>query len=311
MRQLARLWLPPGLRGRNRMWAISMRETSVLVQGITGREAKFWTKHMLQYGTRIVAGVTPGKGGEKVHGVPVYDTVRQAIENHVPEVSVLFVPAMAARDAVLEALDAGLKKIIVLTEHIPLHHTLSLIAAAEAKGAEILGPNTPGIVIPGEAFVGIMPAWLIDVFRPGAVGVISRSGSLGMEVCYQVLQAGFGQSAFVGIGGDQVVGTSFRDALEAFEHDDRTQAVMLVGEIGGNLEQAAASYIPKMSKPVIAFIAGRTAPPGRRMGHAGAIVQEGRGTALEKVTALQAGGGQVADTPADIARLLREISVPA
>lgn len=303
MRQPARLWPLPGPGGQNRMW--TTRNSSVLVQGITGREAEFWTNRMLQYGTNIVAGVTPGKGGQGVLGLPVYDTVRQAMENHTPEVSVLFVPAVAARDAALEALDAGLKKIILLTEHIPLHHTLSLIAAAEAQDAQILGPNTPGVVTPGEAFIGIMPAWLDDVFRPGPVGVVSRSGSLAMEMCYQVRQAGLGQSAFVGIGGDQVIGTSFAGVLRAFEGDDRTEAVVLVGEIGGSLEQEAAGYIPRMSKPVIAFIAGRTAPPGKRMGHAGAIVQGGRGTAEEKIAALQAAGAQVARIPADIASLLR------
>ncbi len=293
----------PGLREQHGVWPT--RTTSVLVQGITGREAEFWTGRMLQYGTRIVAGVTPGKGGRTVHGIPVYDTVKQVTDNYSPQISVLFVPAMAARDAVLEALEAGLKSIIVLTEHIPLHHTLYMIAEAEANGAEILGPNTPGVVAPGQAFVGIMPAWLGDVFRPGPVGVASRSGSLGMEVCSQVVKAGFGQSAFLGIGGDQVVGTDFCDALQIFERDARTEAVVLVGEIGGGLEQAAASYIPHMSKPVIAFIAGRTVPPGRRMGHAGAIVHEGNDTAAEKTAVLRAAGTQVAEFPADIARLVR------
>lgn len=291
------------------MWAT--KGSAVLVQGITGREAAFWTEHMLHYGTRIVAGVTPGKGGRNVHGVPVHDTVRQAMEKHDLETTVLFVPAMSARDAVLEALDAELKKIIVLTEHIPLHHTLSMIVEGEARGAEILGPNTPGIVVPGETSIGIMPAWLTEVFQPGPVGVVSRSGSLGMEACWQVVRAGLGQSTFLGIGGDQVVGTSFYEALKAFERDDRTEAVVLVGEIGGSSEEEAATYFPQMSKPVIAFIAGRTAPAGRQMGHAGAIIQAGRGTAAEKIKALLANGAKVAGTPAEIAILLKKVFVPA
>lgn len=280
------------------------RNTRVLVQGITGREGSFHTKLMLEYGTKIVAGVTPGKGGLKVHGVPVYDSVEEAIARH-PEIntSIIFVPAPYASDAVYEAIDAGIRLIVVITEHIPIHDTMKFVNYAKMKGSIIVGPNTPGVITPGQAKVGIMPG---HMFTPGSIGIVSRSGTLTYEIAYELTRAGFGQSTCVGIGGDPITGLSFIDVAEMFREDEQTKALVIIGEIGGDLEERFADYVVRegYEKPIVAYIAGKTAPPGRRMGHAGAIISRGRGTAQSKIEALQSAGIPVAEKPSDIPRLL-------
>ncbi len=279
----------------------------VIVQGITGREGSFHTKLMLEYGTKIVAGVTPGKGGQQVHGVPVYDTMEEAVAEH-PEAntSIIFVPARFAPDAVYEAVDAGMKLVVVITEHIPVHETMKFVNYAKQKGATIIGPNCPGIISPGKAKVGIMPG---HIFTPGPVGIVSRSGTLTYEIGYALTKAGIGQSTVIGIGGDPIVGLSFTEAMELFEKDPETKALVLIGEIGGDMEERAAAMIKegKFTKPVVAFIAGRTAPPGKRMGHAGAIIMMGTGTYEGKVKALESAGVRVARTPFEIPDLIKEV----
>jgi len=279
----------------------------VIVQGITGREGSFHTKLMLEYGTKIVAGVTPGKGGQQVHGVPVYDTMAEAVAEH-PEAntSIIFVPARFAPDAVYEAVDAGMKLVVVITEHIPVHETMKFVNYAKSKGTIIIGPNCPGIISPGKAKVGIMPG---HIFTPGPVGIVSRSGTLTYEIGYALTKQGIGQSTVIGIGGDPIIGLSFTEAMEYFEKDPETKALVLVGEIGGDMEERAAQMIKegKFTKPVVAFIAGRTAPPGKRMGHAGAIIMMGTGTYEGKVKALQEAGVKVARTPFDIPDLIKEV----
>ena len=280
------------------------RNTRVLVQGITGREGSFHTKLMLEYGTKIVAGVTPGKGGLKIHGVPVYDSVEEAIARH-PEIntSIIFVPAPYASDAVYEAIDAGIGLIVVITEHIPIHDTMKFVNYARIKGSIIVGPNTPGVITPSQAKVGIMPG---HMFTPGSIGIVSRSGTLTYEIAYELTRAGFGQSTCVGIGGDPITGLSFIDVAEMFREDNQTKALVVIGEIGGDLEERFADYVVRegYEKPIVAYIAGKTAPPGRRMGHAGAIISRGRGTAQSKIEALQSAGIPVAEKPSDIPRLL-------
>ena len=280
------------------------RNTRVLVQGITGREGSFHTKLMLEYGTKIVAGVTPGKGGLKIHGVPVYDSVEEAIARH-PEIntSIIFVPAPYASDAVYEAIDAGIGLIVVITEHIPIHDTMKFVNYARIKGSIIVGPNTPGVITPSQAKVGIMPG---HMFTPGSIGIVSRSGTLTYEIAYELTRAGFGQSTCVGIGGDPITGLSFIDVAEMFREDEQTKALVIIGEIGGDLEERFADYVVRegYEKPIVAYIAGKTAPPGRRMGHAGAIISRGRGTAQSKIEALQSAGIPVAEKPSDIPRLL-------
>lgn len=288
--------------------AVLLDENSrVIVQGITGREGSFHTKLMLEYGTKIVAGVTPGKGGQEVHGVPVYDTVSEAVEAH-PEAntSIIFVPARFAADAAYEAIDAGLKLVVVITEHIPVHESMKFINYAKQKGTTIIGPNCPGIISPGKAKVGIMPG---HVFKPGSIGIVSRSGTLTYEIGYAITKEGMGQSTVIGIGGDPVIGTSFTEAMKLYEEDPETEALVLVGEIGGDMEERAAQMIKRgeFTKPVVAFIAGRTAPPGKRMGHAGAIIMAGTGTYEGKVQALQEAGVKVAKTPFEIPDLLKEV----
>lgn len=279
----------------------------VIVQGITGREGSFHTKLMLEYGTKIVAGVTPGKGGQTVHGVPVYDTMEEAVKEH-PEAntSIIFVPARFAPDAVYEAVDAGMKLVVVITEHIPVHETLKFVNYAKQKGTVIIGPNCPGIISPGKAKVGIMPG---ATFKPGPVGIISRSGTLTYEIGYALSKEGIGQSTVIGIGGDPIIGLSFTEAMEYFEKDPETKALVLVGEIGGDMEERAAKMIEegKFTKPVVAFIAGRTAPPGKRMGHAGAIIMMGTGTYKGKVEALEKAEVKVAKTPFEIPELIKEV----
>jgi succinyl-CoA synthetase alpha subunit len=284
------------------------KDTKVLVQGITGREGEFHTKLMLEYGTKIVAGVTPGKGGQNVHGVPVFDSVREAVDAVGPiDVSIVFVPAPFAADAILEALDAGIKGIVIITEGIPIQDMLKVARAFEIAGDDrwFIGPNCPGVITPGECKVGIMPA---QVFAPGRIGVVSRSGTLTYEVVAELTRAGFGQSTCVGIGGDPIIGLNFVEILRRFNDDPQTDAVVLIGEIGGTDEEEAAAFIAsEMRKPVVAFVAGKTAPEGKRMGHAGAIIMGRMGTAQSKIEAFQKAGVPVADLPAQIPELLKQV----
>lgn len=285
------------------------RSEKVIVQGITGRQGSYWTHRMMECGTRVVAGVSPGKAGQSVDGVPVHDTVAEAVAHHGADVSVLFVPPLAARAAALEALEAGIPKLVFLTEHVPAHDVMEVLADARDRGAQVLGPNTAGLVVPGEASIGIMPGFAANIFRPGNVGVISRSGSLGTLVCMNLVAAGLGQSAFIGIGGDPILGTTTLDALRTLDGDTRTDAIVLVGEIGGVMEEESGAYIAGMSKPVVAFIAGRTAPVGKRMGHAGAIITGQRGSGESKVHALTSAGATVVDVPSALGAALARLGV--
>ena len=281
------------------------RSTRLLVQGITGREGSFQTRRCIEYGTKVVAGVTPGRGGETAEGVPVFDTVSQAVAETGANCSLIFVPAPFAADAVLEAAYAEIPVIICITEGVPTMDMVRVRRFLRGSGITVIGPNCPGVITPGQARVGIMPG---DVFSPGRVGVISRSGTLVYEAVAQLTALGIGQSTCVGVGGDPVVGTTQVEALRLFNEDDETDAVVLVGEIGGLAEQQAADYIrSEMSKPVIAFIAGATAPPGRRMGHAGAIIVGAAGTAQAKKQALAAAGATIVDSPADIGEVTQRV----
>ncbi len=281
------------------------RSTKAIVQGITGSQGSFHTRLMLDYGTQVVAGVTPGKGGQQVHGISVYDTVEEALEEHEASATVIFVPAPFAADAAFEAVEAGLDTVVIITERIPVKDAIRIMAYAKRHNAVVIGPNTPGIITPGECKLGIMPA---HVFAEGVVGIASRSGTLTYEIAAGLSTKGLGQSTCLGLGGDPVVGLSFVEVLREFERDESTRAVALIGEIGGNLEEMAAEFIAAegYEKPVAAFIAGRTAPPGRRMGHAGAIIMGGAGTAESKIEALGAAGVGVAERPGDVARILAE-----
>jgi succinyl-CoA synthetase alpha subunit len=278
----------------------------VLIQGITGRQGSFWSERMLAYGTRIVGGVNPKRAGETCCGVPVHATAQAAMAATPFDVTVLFIPPLAVKAAALDALAAGCRKLVVLTEHVPLQDTAYLLAAAREAGAAVIGPNTAGLVTPGECFTGFMPAFNPRVFAPGAVGVISRSGSLGTLACLEIVRAGLGISAFIGIGGDPLLGTTTRDALMELDRDPRTAGVALIGEIGGVMEEEAAEYAAGMTKPIAAFIAGAAAPPGKRMGHAGAIVTGSRGSHEAKCRALEAAGIEVLPTPTAIGRALRQ-----
>lgn len=283
------------------------RGESVVVQGITGKQGSYWTERMVECGTQVVAGASPGRGGRTVNGIPVYDSVVEAARQHTIDASVLFVPPMRAKDAALDAVDAGVGKVVLLTEHVPAQDVMEILARAAAAGTKVLGPNTAGLVVPGETSVGIMPGFARNIFQPGPIGVISRSGSLGTLVSMELITAGFGQSAFIGIGGDPILGTTTLDAVRMLDAEERTAAVVLVGEIGGVMEEEAAAYIATMTKPVVAFIAGRTAPPGQRMGHAGAIVDGDRGSGESKVRALTEAGAVVVDVPSAIGEALRSL----
>ena len=284
------------------MAVLLTKKARVLVQGITGHQGTFHTRAMLDFGTKVVAGVTPGKGGTKVEGVPVFDGVREAVLRRKANASIIFVPAPFAKDAAIEAIETGLKLVVVITERIPFHDCLDLVPYARSKGCAIIGPNCPGIITPGQSKMGIMPN---HIFAPGDVGVISRSGTLTYEIVNAMTQAGFGQSTCIGIGGDPVIGTNTVEALAMFQKDRKTKRIVVVGEIGGTAEEEAAEFIKRhLTKPVVAYVAGRTAPPGKRMGHAGAIIQAGKGTAESKVRAFAEAGVPVADYPADIAKLL-------
>jgi len=279
-------------------------KTKVVVQGITGNQGSFHTKQMLDYGTRVVAGVSPGKAGQVVHGVPVYDTVAEAVAKHGANASIIFVPAPLVKDAAFEAMDNGIKVLVLIPEHIPVHDAMEIMAVAQEREVTVIGPNTFGIISPGKSKMGIMPN---AIYTPGPVGIAARSGTLSYEVAAGLTKAGLGQSTVVGMGGDRVVGLTFIDLLKRFEQDPETKAIVLVGEIGGTAEEEAAEYIKGMTKPVVAYLAGKSAPPGKRMGHAGAIIERGKGTFESKVTALKAGGAAVAEAPWEVARLVKEL----
>jgi len=281
------------------------RNTRLVVQGITGRDGSFHSKQMIEYGTNVVAGVTPGKGGQKFEGtVPIFNTVEQAVKETGANTSVIYVPPPFAADAMMEAAAAGVQLVVCITEGVPVIDMLKVRPYVIGKGARLVGPNCPGLITPGQAKVGIIPG---RICTPGNVGVVSRSGTLTYEVVYHLTRAGLGQSTCVGIGGDPINGTGFIDALQAFENDPDTKVVAMMGEIGGTDEQDAAAFIKeKMTKPVVGFIAGQTAPPGRRMGHAGAIISGSSGTAAEKIEAFEKAGMGVAKRPIDFVSLVRE-----
>jgi len=285
------------------MAILADKSTRVIVQGITGREGEFHTRLMLEYGTQIVAGVTPGKAGQQVAGVPVFDTVAEAVQATGATATCIFVPARFAADAVLEAAEAGLKLAVVVTEGIPVQDAMRAFYHARALGVRMIGPNGPGLITPGHCKLGIIPG---DIAAPGPVGVVSRSGTLTYEIVASLTHNRLVQSTCVGVGGDALPGSTFADLLPLFEADPRTEAVVLIGEIGGSDEELAAEYITTMSKPVVAFVSGRTAPPGKRMGHAGAIISGGRGTAQAKVEALQKAGVPVAETPGEVQGLVKK-----
>ena len=279
--------------------------TKVLVQGITGKQGTFHTELMVKYGTRIVAGTTPGKEGQEVANVPVYNTVDQAVQNHGPNISVLFIPAPFVKDAAFEAIAAGVELVVIITEGVPLHDAMAVMAYAAQEGTRVIGPNTFGVLTPGRCKIGIMPG---HVFAPGNVGLVSRSGTLSYEIADSLSKAGFGVSTAVGMGGDRVVGMNFVDVLKCFEHDEETESVVLIGEIGGTAEEDAAEFIKAMNTPVVAYLAGRSAPPGKRMGHAGAIVEGDRGNYASKKRALEQGGALVAELPWEVPGLVRKLT---
>lgn len=274
------------------------KQTRVLCQGITGRVGEFHTKGCLEYGTQIVAGCTPGKGGETVEGVPVFNTVEQAVAETAANATMIFVPPAFTADAILEAVDAGIGVVVAITEGVPVLDMVNVYDVVKDSDSVLIGPNCPGLITPEECKIGILPGY---IHKKGSVGVISRSGTLTYEAVWQLSNVGLGQSTCVGLGGDPIVGTSFIDLLQLFQADGETEAILMMGEIGGTAEEEAAEFVKAhVTKPVAAFIAGRTAPPGKRMGHAGAIVSGGKGTAAEKVAALQAAGIEVAESPADM-----------
>lgn len=273
------------------------KNTRLIVQGMTGREGQFHTGQMLAYGTNVAAGVTPGRGGQTVHDVPVYNTVREAVDATDANASIIFVPPAFAAEAVLEAAENGIELIVCITEGIPVQDMIETVQYVQRQGVRLIGPNCPGLITPGEALVGILPG---RIFKEGSVGLVSRSGTLTYEVVDGLTARGLGQSTCVGIGGDPIIGTRFIDVLQMFEEDPQTEAVIMIGEIGGSDEEEAAEYIKQMKTPVVSFISGRTAPEGKRMGHAGAIISGGRGTAASKVAALEAAGVPVANTISEI-----------
>ena len=286
---------------------IVRKNERVLIQGITGKQGTFWAEQMRDYGTMVIGGVNPKKAGSTHLDLPVWGSAVEAtndlrgMEDSI-DVSVLFIPPMGVKAAAVDAIEAGIKKLVILTEHVPVQDVMHVLAAAEDCGAQILGPNTAGAVTPGECFTGFMPAFNERIFRPGSIGVISRSGSLGTLVCLNLVQAGFGISAFIGIGGDPIIGTTTGDALRLLDQHEPTEAIALVGEIGGTMEEDAADYAATMKKPIAAFIAGAASPPGKKMGHAGAIVMGDRGSYASKKSALEKAGVAVMPTPAGIAR---------
>ncbi len=285
---------------------ILRKHHKILVQGITGKQGTFWTEAMQNYGANVVGGVNPRKAGTEHLGVPVFESAASAAKSMPFDVALMFIPPMMAKAAAIDASEAGAKLIICLTEHIPIQDVMEMMACAHANDTQIVGPNTAGLVTPGETFAGIMPAFNSNVFQAGSVAVISRSGSLGTLACLIMSQGGFGQSVFYGVGGDPIIGTTTRDALEICDQDTKTQAVVICGEIGGSAEQDAAEYASTMSKPVVAFIAGRSSPAGKKMGHAGAIVTGGKGDYGSKRKSMEGAGIAVADVPSDIPQLLSQ-----
>lgn len=279
-------------------------KSKVIVQGITGREGSYHAQAMIDYGTKVVAGVTPGKGGQEACGVPVFNSCREAVEKTGANASVIFVPARFAKDAIMDAADGGIKLIVCITEGIPFQDMVQAAAHVKAKGAQLIGPNCPGLASPGFGKMGITPA---EILSEGPVGMISRSGTLTYEIVDALTRLGIGQTTCVGIGGDPILGLTFRDLLEMFENDPKTKAVVMVGEIGGTDEEDAADYIGQMTKPVVCFISGKTAPPGKRMGHAGAIISGGKGTAQSKVEALTKAGVTIMDTTGEVVRKIASL----
>ncbi|MCF7854241.1 MAG: succinate--CoA ligase subunit alpha [Candidatus Pacebacteria bacterium] len=285
------------------------KTSRVLVQGITGSEGSFWTHHMLGMGTQLAAGVTPGKEGREVDGVPVFNSVRKAVRETDANASVLFVPPRFSKDAVFEALDAGIRTIVVIAEGIPVQDALEMRRAAHSSGATVVGGNTSGVITPGESMMGIFPYWIKRVYTPGRIGVMTRSGSLTNEVTAMLIKGGFGVSTLAGVGGDQAPCSRFAEILTLFEQDPATDAVLLIGELGGTMEEEVAEMLAngRCSKPVGAFIAGRSAPPGKAMGHAGAIVAEGKGTAAGKIACLRDAGAEVAERPSQVGDVFRKL----
>jgi len=278
---------------------------TVIVQGITGRQGTFWAERMGEYGTKIIGGVNPKKAGTEHIGLPVWGSAVDAAAETQVNATVLFIPPLGVKAAALDAISAGIKKMVVMTEHVPVQDVMYFLAAAREAGCQVIGPNTAGLVTVGECFVGFMPAFNPGIFKPGKVGVISRSGSLGTMVCLNLVQGGLGISTFIGIGGDPIIGTTTKDALVALDNDERTEAIAIVGEIGGSMEEEAAEYAKTMSKPIAAFIAGAASPPGKKMGHAGAIVMGTVGSYAGKKAALEAAGVAVVPTPSGIAEALK------
>jgi succinyl-CoA synthetase alpha subunit len=280
------------------------KDTKCVVQGITGKQGSFHTKSMIEYNTNIVAGTSPGKGGQEFEGVPVYNSIEEIKEEMDVNASIIFIPAPFAKDAAFEAI-SQLDLVVIITEHIPVHDSMEIAQYAKQMDCKVIGPNTPGIITPGVGKLGIMP---VHIFNPGDIGIVSRSGTLTYEVASQVTKAGLGQSTCLGIGGDPVVGMDFAEVLQKFENDKYTKAMVMIGEIGGNAEEQAAEYIAEnITKPVVAYIAGRTAPPGKKMGHAGAIIEGNAGTAESKMKTLKASGVEVAKQPSQIASIMKEI----
>ncbi|MCK4517115.1 MAG: CoA-binding protein [Spirochaetaceae bacterium] len=282
--------------------------TKVLVQGITGKEGAFWTKHMKDLGTVITGGVTPGREGQEIEGIPVFHTVRRAVAQIDADASMLFVPPRFTKDAVFEALDSGIRKVVMVADGIPLHEMVQIRKAALAEGATVIGANTSGVISPGAAMMGFFPYWIERVYKPGRIGVMTRSGSLTNEVTAMVVRAGFGVSTLIGVGGDPVPGTRFAEMLPAFQQDRKTDAVVIIGELGGSMEEEVAECMNdgRFTKPLVAFLGGRTAPEGKKMGHAGAIVSAGAGSVKGKIKALEAAGARVAERPRLVGDLLRE-----
>ncbi|HAK47173.1 MAG TPA: succinate--CoA ligase subunit alpha [Spirochaeta sp.] len=285
------------------------KDTKVLIQGITGKEGSYWTEHMIGLGTQVTGGVTPGKEGQTVHGAPVYNTVRRAVAEVEAEASMLFVPPRFTKDAVFEALDAGIKKIVTVAEGIPLHEAIQIRSAALSEGAVVIGGNTSGVISPGQAMMGFFPYWIERVYKPGRIGVMTRSGSLTNEVTAMVVEAGFGVSTLIGVGGDSVPSTRFAEMLPDYQNDPETDAVVVIGELGGTMEDEVAEAIAdgSFTKPVVVFMGGRTAPEGKKMGHAGAIVSGGSGSVADKTKLLESVGARVAKRPRLVGELLKEV----
>ncbi len=286
-------------------------KTKVMVQGITGKEGSFWTKHMIDLGTNVVCGVTPGKEGEKVEGVPVYNSVKKAVENHEVDASMLFVPPKLTKDAVFEAIFAGVKKIVTIADGIPLHEMVLIRQLAKEKGAMVVGGNTSGVISPKVAMMGSFPHWIERVYKKGNIGVMTRSGSLTNEVTAMIVEAGYGVSTLIGVGGDPVPGTRFAEFLPMYEKDDETDAIVIIGELGGTMEEEVAQAIKTgiFTKPLVAFLGGRTAPKGQKMGHAGAIITGGKGSVEDKIKALTEVGALVAERPRMVGKLLEKLNV--